>query len=260
LRSYPPPFAWIQRYTLARLPHILAISEEVEQVLRDKGYRGKVSLLPHAVNLQGFLPGRNEARRAELGLEHPVIGYLGRLEEEKGIFDLLRACDKLEADGVEFHLLLVGEGTWRERSEAYAREHFPPGRVLHLGYAPPESMPEHYQLCDVVAVPSRTTRTWKEQFGRVLLEAWACALPVVGSDSGNIPLLIEETGGGLVFPEGDPAALARALETLLQDQALREEYGERGRRVVAEKYTLPALADTLYDLFSQAALPTAGDL
>ena len=66
-----------------------------------------------------------------------------------------------------------------------------------------------YAQLDVLVLPSHTTPTWKEQFGRVIVEALWCGVPVVGSDSGEIPWLIELTGGGLVFPEGDPTRSPR---------------------------------------------------
>ena len=79
-------------------------------------------------------------------------------------------------------------------------------RVLERSRPRPDA--DGYAQLDVLVLPSRTTPTWKEQFGRVIVEALWCGVPVVGSDSGEIPWLIGLTGGGLMFPEGDHAALA----------------------------------------------------
>jgi glycosyltransferase involved in cell wall biosynthesis len=96
------------------------------------------------------------------------------------------------------------------------------------------------QQLDALVLPSRTTPSWREQFGRVLVEAMSCEVPVVGSSSGEIPHVIG--GAGLVFPEGNPPALANALRLLLHDERLRRELGRRGRARVLAHYTQAALA------------------
>jgi glycosyltransferase involved in cell wall biosynthesis len=77
-----------------------------------------------------------------------------------------------------------------------------------------------------VVLPSCTTRVWKEQFGRILVEAMACKVPVVGSDSGAIPEVVGNAG--LIFPEGDVAMLAECLQRLKESPELRHELAERG--------------------------------
>jgi glycosyltransferase involved in cell wall biosynthesis len=94
-------------------------------------------------------------------------------------------------------------------------------------------------------LPSRTTPTWKEQFGRVIIEALGCGVPVVGSDSGEIPWLIGLTGGGLVFPEGDVGKLAEQLNTLRAAPALREQLASSGRDAVERMFTVSAATDPL---------------
>jgi glycosyltransferase involved in cell wall biosynthesis len=108
---------------------------------------------------------------------------------------------------------------------------------------------------DVFVLPSRTTPRWKEQFGRVLIEALASGVPVVGSDSGQIPHLIRETGGGLVFPEGDEAALALALDALIGNPAERARLAAAGGRAVRERFTCEAVARRLHALLSGIVRP-----
>jgi glycosyltransferase involved in cell wall biosynthesis len=92
-----------------------------------------------------------------------------------------------------------------------------------------------YRELDVLVVPSRTRHNWKEQFGRVIIEAMACCVPVIGSDSGAIPGVIGD--GGLIFPEDDSAALSDCLQTLMHDEGLRCQLAEKGRARVLENYT-----------------------
>ena len=89
-------------------------------------------------------------------------------------------------------------------------------------------MPAAAERLDCLALPSLTRPNWKEQFGRVLVEAMACQVPVVGSDSGEIPNLVGDAG--LIVPEGDAAALAAALRRLRDDAVLRASLGWPGGR------------------------------
>ena len=102
-------------------------------------------------------------------------------------------------------------------------------------------MPQWYAEMDVLVLPSRTTPTWAEQFGRVLTEALSCGTCVVGSDSGEIPWVIGTTGGGMVFPEDDVAALAETL-TLLRDSERRRSFVEVGQMYVNQNMTASAVA------------------
>jgi glycosyltransferase involved in cell wall biosynthesis len=101
-------------------------------------------------------------------------------------------------------------------------------------------MPDLIRKLDVIALPSITTNSWKEQFGRVLIEGMACAVPVVGSDSGEIPNVVGDAG--LVVPEGDVVSLAGALRRLYENVNLRQTLGERGRERVLSRYTHARIA------------------
>ena len=116
-------------------------------------------------------------------------------------------------------------------------------------------MPAVYASMDVLALPSRTTETWKEQFGRVLIEAMACRVPVVGSDSGEIPNVIADAG--LVFPEYDPAALADLLIALAQQPVLREHLAQRGYERAITHFTQARIAKQTYAVYQQV-LQSAG--
>ena len=101
-------------------------------------------------------------------------------------------------------------------------------------------MPAFHRGLDALVLPSHTTSTWKEQFGRVLIEAMACATPVVGSDSGEIPHVIG--AAGLIYPERDCAALAAQLQLLLDEPRRRAELGGAGRRRVLAYFTMAQIA------------------
>jgi glycosyltransferase involved in cell wall biosynthesis len=115
------------------------------------------------------------------------------------------------------------------------------GRVLQLGFVPHEETPRYLAAFDLLVLPSETQPNWKEQFGRVILEALSCATPVIGSDSGEIPNLVLSSGGGLVFPERNASAFADKLRTMIGDQTLRLRYAENGRQWALNYASLPAV-------------------
>ena len=130
---------------------------------------------------------------------------------------------------------IAGEGPERPRLEQLARELGIAKKVYFDGAVSSQQMPNYLRQMDVLTLCSRTLPNWKEQFGRVLVEAMACEVPVIGSDSGEIPHVIGEAG--LIFPEEDVGALRAHLLELMQAEAKCRELGRLGRRRVLEKYT-----------------------
>ena len=112
-------------------------------------------------------------------------------------------------------------------------------------------MPVYLQQLDVLALTSRTLPNWKEQFGRILIEAMACEVAVVGSDSGEIPHVIDEAG--LIFPEGDETALHQHLLALMQSETVRDELGRNGRNRVLAHYTQSQIADQTVAVYRELA-------
>jgi glycosyltransferase involved in cell wall biosynthesis len=152
-----------------------------------------------------------------------VVAYAGRFVPEKGLDTLLQAVADL-GSGVE--LWLIGNGPDRPVLESLSQELGIEERVRWIEPVSSEKMAEILARVDVVVLPSCTTRVWKEQFGRILVEAMACKVPVVGSDSGAIPEVVGDAG--LIFPEGDATALAECLRRLKESPELRHELAERG--------------------------------
>lgn len=231
-RPLPPPFCWFERYNLSHAAYAVAGNREAASILREKGYRGPLAVIPQfGVDVEVFYPGGKR-----LGPEF-VVGYVGRLVPQKGVLDLLEAVARMPSN---VRLRLIGGGSLepelRRRSTALGMEH----RVEFLGRVPSSALPQLYRELDVLVLPSRTTPNWKEQFGRVLIEAMACGVPVVGSDSGEIPNVVGEAG--LLFPEGDVEALQDRLRTLFEDAALRRELGVRGRERVLAHYSQERVA------------------
>jgi glycosyltransferase involved in cell wall biosynthesis len=241
-RPLPGPVRRMRSRPLADAAFVAARSPEAAELARRWGARGEVALAPPAV--PSWEPVPTPQPRPF------TVGFAGRLVESKGLADLLAAVRQLAAP---VELVLIGEGPLRRQMEGQA---IPGSTVRVLDGLPHERMPEGYAHLDVLALPSRTTPTWKEQFGRVIVEALWCGVPVVGSDSGAIPWLIELTGGGLTFPEGDVGALAMALTRMRDEPELRRTMAARGRREVERNFSVPAATDSLEALLSSAARRT----
>jgi glycosyltransferase involved in cell wall biosynthesis len=166
------------------------------------------------------------------------------LVEEKGVHILLRAAAGL---GGGCRLRILGSGPQRAHLEILAAELGIAERVRFEEPIPSTQMPGYYNQLDTLVLPSLTRSNWKEQFGRVLIEAMACGVPVVGSDSGEIPNVIGDAG--LVFAEGDAQALRTALSQLMADPALRDELAQRGRDRVLAQYTQAQVAAKTYQVY-----------
>lgn len=252
-KAYPPPFSLINWLTFQVARKAVVLSAEGEQLLRRKGYKKKIALLPHTINDHLFYPqDRPVPLKKELGLDNTfVIGYIGRLVEEKGIQILLKAAARLaqESDLPGWKVLIVGSGNYQSELESLVKQLKLGERVIFAGTAPHHRMPDYLNCMDVFVLPSLTTPRWKEQFGRVLIEALACNVPVIGSDSGEIPNLVKATGGGLVSPEGQEQPLSEALKTMLTNPQEHDQFAERGREAVKATYTDLALAKRLAELF-----------
>jgi glycosyltransferase involved in cell wall biosynthesis len=227
VRHYPPPFRWGEAWTLRTVDYALMGTESAADVWRTKGYQGDYAVVPQfGTDPDLFHPATPHPDRPF------TVGYIGRLVPEKGITDLLRA---LAALGGEWQLRIVGSGPQRAAIERLAGELGVADCVTFVGAVPSTQMPAQYHNVDVLALPSRTRPNWKEQFGRVLVEAMASGVPVVGSDSGAIPGVIGD--GGLVVREGDVNALTDALGRLREDDSLRTRLGKAGRARVLAHFT-----------------------
>lgn len=249
VKRYPPPFNLFEQQTFARAQGWVAGGQLVYDAMVSKGLpaeRGRVLTL--AVDMERFQPLPHEERervREKLGLKGPVVGYLGRLVPAKGLHMLMRALEQVRAP---WSLLVLGSGPMKEEMEKWAASRGWADRVRIL-LSTHDDVPRYLNAMDLLVAPSLTTPSWKEQFGRMLIEAFACGVPVVGSDSGEIPFVIDEAG--VVVREGDVKAWAEAMEALLTDPARRERLAAAGLARCREKYSNEVVARGYLDFFQK---------
>ena len=249
-RRYPPPFNWMERYNYRSVRWAIAGNREAVEVLRRKGYSGPVSVIPQfGVDEATFTPAEDGAEP-----DGPfTVGFAGRLVEEKGVHVLLQALAGMKGS---WKARILGKGPRRARLEEMARELGIAHRVSFEGYLPSEALPAFYRSLHALVLPSLSRPNWKEQFGRVLIEAMACGVPVVGSSCGEIPNVVGDAG--LIFPEGDAEALRERLETLRSDPRLRRELAYRGHSRVLSLYTQKAVARQTLEVYERMMARPAG--
>ena len=127
----------------------------------------------------------------------------------------------------------------------FCRRHADNGRVLHV---PHHEVPKYVNAMDLLCAPSQSTPEWREQFGRMLVEAAACSVPVIGSDSGEIPTVVGNTG--VIVGEADLQGWVNAISDLLASPQRRAELAAAGLSQAHERYAWPVVARAYLDFFS----------
>jgi glycosyltransferase involved in cell wall biosynthesis len=256
LRRYPPPFSLMERYVLSKADVLLVGNSEAARVWERKGYTGPICHIPQfGVDPAIYYRHKRPTRQGRISafkhrnIRRPnqpalVIGYVGRLVEEKGLEILLHAARRLVGP---WTMHILGSGPDRERLEKVAQWLGLGPRVTFDQKMPSTHLPHYFSGLDVLVLPSLSQSNWKEQFGRVLIEAMACDVITVGARCGAIPEVIGQAG--LTFAEGDVAELQAQLQRLIDDVALRDELRQKGRQRVTENYTQAAIAKNTVDVY-----------
>jgi glycosyltransferase involved in cell wall biosynthesis len=249
LHNYPPPFNWLEQRAFRRVSAAYACSETVVEVLRAKGFDKPAPIVPFGVNTEAFRP----STKSKYAGQPLTIGFVGRMLPGKGLKVLADALTQIKA--LPWKLLVVGDGPVREEFEQWLSAASLTDRAQFTGAVAFDQVPKYFHELDVLVLPTETTRRIREQFGRVLVEAMASAVPVVGSTCGAIPEVIGDAG--LVFREGDASALAEALTRVLSDGRLRERLIAAGLARVGE-YSWDRVADKTYELYHQVMRAATG--
>ncbi|MEX0374578.1 glycosyltransferase family 4 protein [Spiribacter pallidus] len=214
----------IKENTEAALVHYPGCLES----LRAGGYEKPVYMQTQiGVDEDMFCPdeGKRKHIREQLGVKGKfVIGYAGRLIEDKGLDDLISI---LPLEGVDWALLLVGDGSMRQEIEDL-QQNSPWGeRIILTGSVSMDEVPSYMRAMDCFVLASKTMPHWIDTFPLVSVQAQACGVPVIGSDSGAIPWQLGESA--LLFPEGDRESFKARVRAYALDEGLRLGYAEAGR-------------------------------
>jgi glycosyltransferase involved in cell wall biosynthesis len=253
------PIALLEKFNLNNSHGIISGNQDGAEILRQRGYKGPIKVMPQlGVDETLFTPKAQPELAADLGIQADefVIGFVGRFVPEKGLLTLLQALTKLPLEK-PWKLLLLGRGPLQEQLIKIASENNIQDRVILVESVPHNEVANYINLMSCLLLPSETTYQfktltaagWKEQFGHVLIEAMACQVPVIGSDSGEIPHVIGDAG--LVFPEGDVQVLTNYLLKLMENPEFTKEFGEKGYQKAMVQYTNKALAKQQYEFYQE---------
>jgi glycosyltransferase involved in cell wall biosynthesis len=247
-KTYPPPFNYFQWFVLRHADAAIAGNAEARDILETRQFAKPIAVIPQfGVDPDVFAKRDVVDLKMALGLlDKFVIGYVGRVVKEKGIADLIRALASLPEECV---LVIVGNGPFARQAEQLSTHLGISHRIRWISQISSLDVPDYMNLFDVLVLPSRTTSHWKEQFGRVLIEAMSCETAIVGSNSGEIPQVIGEAG--LLFPEGDVESLTHLLCRLQASPRLKTELGKQGRARVLEKFTHRRIAQETLKVYRQ---------
>lgn len=252
------PVSVLEGYNLKNTDGIIAGNQDGEDILRQRGYAGPIKVMPQlGIDETLFKPESQPELQQKLGISADdfVVGFVGRFVDEKGILTLNQALGGLSERPWKW--LLLGRGELESVLLEKAAELGIKERLILVESVPHDEVHKYINLMSCLVLPSETTYKfktltavgWKEQFGHVLIEAMACGVPVIGSDSGEIPNVISDAG--LVFPEGNVVELRNCLLELIENRDLANTLGEKGGERAMSIYTNKALAKQLLDFYRE---------
>lgn len=249
-KRYPPPFEWCERYALHRASGWTAFGKTIAENLSGRPvYRDRPSrMIPLGIDGAVYRPDPVARLQVLRDLNWsdagpPVIGYLGRFVPEKGLNLLMSCLDALDAGS--WRMLFLGGGPMEPQLKTWSKQY--PDHVRIVTGVTHTQVPAYLNAFDLLAAPSQTTLRWKEQLGRMLLEAMASGVPIIASDSGEIPYVLADSGRtvGESDVQGWISALRHLIASPDERASLRDAGLERARTV----YAWPNIARQFLDFF-----------
>lgn len=246
-RQLPWPRRVLRRFVLDTVPAIVAGNKDGATLMRQWGYGGEIEVMPQiGVDAQLFIPPGSRPPRDNRAFR---VGFMGRLTYQKGLDTLFAAVKLCRDRGCDLRLQMCGSGPDEAELKADAKRLGIDGIVDWLGSVPHAEVPAKMNEFDVLVLPSKTGKTWKEQFGHVLIEAMCLGIPAIGSSSGEIPHVIDRSDA--IFPEGDASALADIVQRAIQDPDWYAEIERYGLERVHRLYTHERIAKRLLNLWQR---------
>ena len=243
------------RRTLSAASLTVAVSRFTRQEILnrlDESSTGTILFIPNGVDCARFSPEPKPA-----GLLTPfgipekakVILTLARVVERKAHDTVIRALPAVLADFPDTHYLIAGpeEPRWGEKLRELVRELGLSASVHFIGFIPDSNLADWYRAADVYVMPSRGGGEDSEGFGITFLEAGACCVPVIGTDSGGIPDAVVHDETGLLVPPDDPDGLAAAIKRIFDDPNLSKRLGLAARFRIQRELTWDRVTERILE-------------
>jgi glycosyltransferase involved in cell wall biosynthesis len=251
-QGYDFPTRWYVRpalgWTLRHAGALTAITDDCRQhALRAGAPADRIRLVFNGTDLRRFSPHDN-GTPGDQRFGPNMIFACRQLFPRKGIRFLLEAAAQLKPQFPDLKIVLAGDGFERPALVQLAQELGIGGDVTFLGWVPNTDLPPYYRAAAVSVIPSL-----EEGFGIPAAEAMGCEVPVVASDAGGLPEVVEDGVTGLVVPRGDSTALARAIGSLLADPERRRQMGRAGRARALRLFDWDRSAEQFEELYREVA-------
>lgn len=227
----------IDKFVLKSFKRVIAVSNDIAATLIEDGVKEEnISVIPNAVNLNHDERSIKQCRRMKRELmewhdNYFVLGYVGRLSEEKGLRFLIAAASDLITAGIPVRLAIIGEGSERNDLEFMTRQHGIETVVKFLGFQ--KDIHSWLPAFDAFILPSLMEGT-----PMAMLEAMLCGIPVVASSVGGIPDVIKSGENGLLVRAGNTIEISEAVRILYRNQELRSIMGIKARETIQTKYNV----------------------
>ena len=239
------------RQLTPRMDHLIAVSTSIVRKIEDEGRHGApVSLIYNGIDLARYdqmVPCCTLREEYGLPPEGPLVGVVARLEQEKGHPTLIDAWPAILASFPDATLLMIGEGSRLDALTAQVRDLGLERSVIFTGRR--DDVPEVTKSLDVAVLPS-----YREAQGLTILEAMALSRPVVASNVGGIPEMIEDGRTGLLVPPHDSTALADAILRLLRDHPLADTLARAGRDMVHDRFCVELMVRSVEAIYDEARI------
>jgi len=248
----------LMRAVLNRSSLIFAISHYTKACLEELGIDGeRIKVVYGGVDPEAFRPGLDTSQlKKRYSLEDKrVILTVGRLVKRKGHALVIEALPLLLKEVPDLVYLIVGDGPERPRLKCLAERLKVSSNVMFATQVEDEMLPYYYNLCQLMVMVNRKIGKDVEGFGLVFLEANACGKPVIGGRNGGVVDAVVDGHTGLLVSESDKEAVARAILTLLQDEAYARKLGENGRQRVLKELNWQAVSRKIYHYIGE--IPSA---
>jgi glycosyltransferase involved in cell wall biosynthesis len=228
-----------EKYVVSKISNIIAVSLHVKNVISDMT-QSQICVIQNGIDFEDI-----HNVQPHKSIEYPSILFVGGLSKVKGIDTLLNAVPIIRKKILNLCLYIAGSGPEENKLKELVKELNIEENVNFLGYVSEIEKYSYYKSADVCVFPSIY-----EPFGIVLLEAMACGKPVVASNVGGIPFVVEEGKTGLLFESGNVEDLADKIMTILKNEKLREKMGEAGRER-AKEFTWDKIAERTVEVYKE---------
>jgi alpha-maltose-1-phosphate synthase len=219
------------------IDHFITHTELAKDTLVKEGVSAKkITTIPLGVNLNRFKPRNSNSKKTK----DLTILFIGRLEESKGVQNLLQAFLKLNKTIPNLNLNLVGQGTLKEKITTH--------KNINLKTVPYNKIHQEYQKADIFCLPSQATSTWQEQYGMVLVEAMASGLPIITTDTGAIK---EVCGSAAIYTTGSAQSIYQSLKDLILSPKKRAILKKNSRQRALSRYNCLHTSKKIEKIYKQ---------